>query len=136
MHVGGEKIPRILAKDMMHIDDDMVDILIRTDEERRYFEQVKNGNTPLSNAKECLAWFLSLAPPFVPPRPRPWELLSIEDYPLPDLSPEKPKSLELVKLLNVDNKKESYKNALAAVNERRILKTKEPVGKIPKFPKK
>lgn len=136
LHVGGEKIPRILAKDMMHIDDDMVDILLRTDEERRYFEQVKNGNTPLSNAKECLAWFLSLAPPFVPPRPRPWELLSIEDYPLPDLSPEKPKSLELVKLLNVNNKKESYKNALAAVNERRILKTKEPVGKIPKFPKK
>ena len=41
-----------------------------------------------------------------------------------------------MKLLNVDNKKESYKNALAAVNERRILKTKEPVGKIPKFPKK
>lgn len=136
LDVGGKKIPRIKAKDMKHIDDDMVDILLRSDEETKYLKQIENGNTPLSNAKECLAWFLSLAPPVRPPRPRPWELLSIEDYPMPDLSPKIPKSLELVKMLNVENQKESYNNALEAVNQSRPLKPKEAIGKVPTFPKK
>ena len=125
VRLGKEQIPRVSAKDMEHIDDAMVEILLRADEERNYLEQIRKGNTPLSNAKECLMWFLSLAPPVVKPRPDPWDLLSIEDYPLPDLRPKQPKSLELVKSLSSENKDSSYASALALVSDRRNLKIKK-----------
>ena len=99
---GIDYVKPVKAHEMQHIDDPLFDI-IRTAVET---PRVDPGDTPLSNAQECLAWFLSLAPPEEKPRPNPWDLLSIDDYALPDLSIKEPSAVDLVRRIQGNNGKE------------------------------
>jgi hypothetical protein len=127
-NAGIDFTPNVSSNEQQHIDDRLLDIMRNALETPR----VAEGDTPLSNAHECLLWFFSLAPPKQKPRPNPWDLLSLNDFILPDVSIKPVSAVELVKKINGEDGDEQAKKEMA---KHRGSPKKQVFPLMPKFPK-